>query len=138
MNKYVLIACCSRKLTQKAFACDIYISDLFKKSMAYAKSLNPTNIFILSAKYGLLELKDEVKPYDETLKEKTAGEIKIWAIDVLEKLSKKTNFEEDTFIFLAGNNYRKYLLPKIKNYLIPLKGLGIGKQKKWLMDNTYG
>ena len=39
---------------------------------------------------------------------------------------------KDEFVFLAGNNYRKFLLPHIKNYKIPMLGLGIGKQLKWL------
>ena len=138
MGKYVLIACCSEKLTQKAFASGLYISDLFKKSMAYAKSINPEKIFILSAKYGLLELQDEINPYDETLNTKPADEVKLWASNVLKKLSQKTDLENDEFIFLAGNKYRKYLIPKIKNYKIPLEGLGIGKQKKWLKDIING
>jgi Family of unknown function (DUF6884) len=32
----------------------MYISPLFQKMMAYAEGLNPKGIFILSAKYGLL------------------------------------------------------------------------------------
>jgi hypothetical protein len=136
MNRYVLIACCSKKADKKSYAADLYISDLFAKSMAYAKNMKPDKIFILSAKYGLLELDDEIFPYDETLKEKSENEKRVWAKDVLIKLSEITDPEKDEFIFLAGNDYRKHLLPKIKNHKIPLLGLPIGKQLQWLKENT--
>jgi len=42
--------------------------------------------------------------------------------------------DKEEFVFLAGNNYRKFLLPRIKNYKIPMLGLGIGKQLKWLTE----
>ena len=50
--KIVLISCASKKLNHKAKAGDLYISQLFKSGLRYAKSLNPDKIFILSAKYG--------------------------------------------------------------------------------------
>lgn len=55
MKKIVLIACSSKKRKEKALVKDIYISALFKYSYEYAQKLNPDNIFVLSAKYGLLE-----------------------------------------------------------------------------------
>ena len=132
MKKIVLVACAAKKLNYKAKAKDLYISPLFKKNLAYANSLKPDKIFILSAKYGLLDLDEEIFPYNETLNEKSGHEIKIWADSVLQKLSKNSNLNEDEFIFLAGNNYRKYLISSIKNYKIPLEGLPIGKQLKFL------
>lgn len=137
MGKYVLIACCKQKANIMSKASDLYISDLFKKSMAYAKTLLPDNIFILSAKYGLLELDRVVEPYDETLNNKSANERKAWAKKVLDDLRKATDLKNDEYIFLAGNKYREYLLPEIENYYIPLKGLGIGPQKRWLKENTH-
>ena len=62
----------------------------------------------------------------------SSGEIKKWADSVLKQLKKLTDLENDEFVFLAGNNYRKFLLPHIKHYKIPMLGLGIGKQLKWL------
>jgi cytoplasmic iron level regulating protein YaaA (DUF328/UPF0246 family) len=136
MNRYVLIACCSKKADKKSRAADLYISDLFVKSMSYAKKMKPDKIFILSAKYGLLELDDEIFPYDETLKEKSESAKRIWAKDVLTKLSAITDPGKDEFIFLAGQDYRKHILPKIKNHKIPLFGMPIGKQLQWLKENT--
>ncbi|MBI9071379.1 MAG: hypothetical protein JEY94_07255 [Melioribacteraceae bacterium] len=132
MKQIVLISCVSKKLENKSKAKDLYISPLFKKNLEYALSLNPDHIFILSAKYGLTGLNKEVEPYDKTLNKMSSIEIKDWAKSTLNQLREITNLENDEFIFLAGNNYRKYLLPEIKNYKVPMKGLPIGKQLQWL------
>ena len=67
MAKIVLISCVSKKLSHKSKAQELYISPLFRKNIQYAKSLNPDKIFILSAKYGLIKLEEEIEPYNKTL-----------------------------------------------------------------------
>ena len=131
-----LISCVSKKLPDKAMARDLYISPLFKLNLKYAQQKKPNKIFILSAKYGLLELGTEIKPYDLTLNEMAAKEIKKWAVRVLKELDRKTDLNKDEFIFLAGERYRRYLIPSIKNFRIPLEGLSIGKQLQYLKRQT--
>ena len=133
--KIVLISCVSKKLDEKSKARDLYVSPLFKYNLQYAQLLCPDKIFILSAKYGLLSLDDEIKPYNETLNNMSDAGIRNWAEMVLEKLKEVSDLENDEFVFLAGDRYRKYLLPYLKNYKIPLKGLGIGKQLGFLKKN---
>lgn len=128
----ILISCVSKKLDRAAMACDLYTSALFKKALRYTKLLTPDEIFILSAKYGLLRLEQEIKPYNVTLNTMSEDEKKKWAGKVLEELEKEADLENDNFIFLAGNNYRKYLLPKLKHYEIPMKSKSIGKQLQFL------
>lgn len=88
MRKIVLISCVSQKLPYKASARHLYISPLFKKNLAYAQRLNPDAIFVLSAKYGLVDLDQEIEPYDLTLNTMSADQIKIWAIRVLAQIAK--------------------------------------------------
>lgn len=132
MKKIVLISCVSKKLDHKAKAQDLYISPLFKKEFEYSRLLNPDKIFILSAKYGLLELDEEIEPYDETLKDMPPNEIKEWANSVLNQLKKVSDLDNDKFIFLAGNNYRKFLVPNIKQKYIPMEHIGLFHQQPWL------
>ncbi len=134
MAKIVLISCVSKKLNRKSKAQDLYVSPLFQKNLQYAKSLNPDKIFILSAEYGLLDLNKEIEPYNKPLNEMFSDEINGWANSVLNQMKKVSDLDKDEFVFLAGNNYRKFLLPHIKNYKILMLGLGIGKQLKWLME----
>ncbi|MBE0662065.1 MAG: hypothetical protein IH597_06315 [Bacteroidales bacterium] len=135
MKKIILISCVSKKLEHKAKAKDLYISPLFVKNLQYAETLNPDQIYILSAKYGLLHLNDEIESYDVTLNNMSTLQIREWAEGVLNQLRLVTDLEYDEFIFLAGNNYRKYLLPHLKHYNLPMEGLSIGKQLQWLTKN---
>jgi len=132
MKKIVLISCASKKLPRKSRAKDLYISPLFKLNLKYARILNPDDIFILSAKHGLLELDKDIDPYDETLNDMYTSEIKTWAVKVSNQIRKKADVNKDYFIFLAGQNYRKYLIPELSFYEIPLEGLAIGKQLQYL------
>jgi hypothetical protein len=133
-KKVILISCVSKKLNYKTRAEDLYISPLFRYSLAYARKLNPDEIFILSAKYGLIDLDEIIEPYDETLIGKKAEEIKKWSENVIGQISGRYDLKKDKFIFLAGANYRKYILPHIVDYEIPMKGLGIGEQLSFLKN----
>jgi len=134
MAKVVLISCASKKLSHKTKAKDIYISPLFKMNLKFAKSFNPDKMFILSAKHGLIDLDKEIEPYDKTLNLMRSAEKKEWANNVLQDLRKVADLSKDEFIFLAGGNYRKHLVPSIKNYKIPLKHLSIGRQLQYLKE----
>jgi cytoplasmic iron level regulating protein YaaA (DUF328/UPF0246 family) len=137
MKKIVLISCASKKRSQKSKARELYISDLFKKELQYARRLSPDQIFILSAKYGLVGMDDEIEPYDLTLNTMSSSEIKQWAHGVLRQLGEEVDLQNDQFVFLAGEKYRKYLLPYMTHVEIPLVGLTIGKQLQFL-NNTKG
>lgn len=110
MKKIVLITCVKKKRDRKCKAEDLYISQLFKKSLAYAKLLKPDEIFILSAKYGLLTLTKEIEPYDLTLNKFKTKELKDWAEGTLRQLRLETDLTKDKFIILAGIRYRKSLV----------------------------
>ncbi|WP_423709330.1 DUF6884 domain-containing protein [Undibacterium sp. WLX3042] len=135
-NKIILISCVSQKLEQSEKVQNLYISTLFRYNLKYARSLKPNGIYVLSAKHGLLNLDQEIEPYEQTLNTMRFSEIKEWARLVLQQLSEIASLDEDEFIFLAGNKYRKYLLPHIKHSHIPLEGLSIGKQLQKLKELT--
>lgn len=135
-KKIALISCVSQKLPHRAKARDLYVSTLFKLNLKYANSLCPNEIYILSAKHGLLELEREIEPYEQTLHNMRTVEIKEWANNVLQQLRSVASLEDAEFIFLAGDKYRKYLLPQIKNAVVPLEGLRIGEQLQRLKELT--
>lgn len=133
-KRIVLIACASKKRTRRTRARDLYDSPLFNLSLQYAEKLAPDEIFVLSAKHGLLPLDKEIDPYEQTLNDMRSNEIKQWANRVREQIKQVCSIDETEFTFLAGNKYRKHLLPRIKNSKIPLEGLGIGKQLQKLKE----
>lgn len=132
----VLIACGKKKAVEACPARELYQGDLFKKSFRYALSLEPTAIRILSAKHHVVDPDDELEPYDLTLNGMSADEIRAWAKVVLRQLSREFDLELDRFTILAGASYRRYLVGRLANFDVPLKGLGIGKQLQFLNRHT--
>ena len=132
--RVVLISCVSKKAEKKCSARDLYVSSLFRYCLAYARLLNADKIFVLSAKYGLVGLNEVIEPYNESLNLMNDAKKKEWADGVFDKLKNEIDVDEDEVIFLAGENYRKYLIERLKKVSVPLKGLGIGKQLKFLKE----
>jgi hypothetical protein len=135
-RKIILISCASKKLPTRSKAKDLYISTLFDLNLRFAYSMNPDAVYILSAKHGLLNLETEIDPYNLTLNNMTQREIKEWALKVISQLDAVADLSNDHFIFLAGDKYRKYLVPSLRSYEVPLEGLPIGKQLQFLKRNT--
>lgn len=127
----VLLSCVATKLPEPAPARELYASPLFRNSLAYAISLKPDDIVILSAKYYVVSLNKVIAPYDKTLLNMPEEEIREWAVQVLKILADKYNLDEDKFIILAGEKYRKYITPQLAHWNAPLKGLRIGQQLSW-------
>jgi hypothetical protein len=136
MKRIILISCVKKKLPFKAKAEDLYISTLFRFNLEYARSFHPDEIYILSAEHELLDLNQEIEPYEKTLNKMLVKEIKEWAARVIEQLKKKVDLQEDEFIFLAGEKYRKYLLPYISKNAYALSS-GCFPIYKLLVSNGF-
>lgn len=131
----IFIGCVKQKQDKRCTAETLYNSTLFKYALSYAKKLKPRKIYILSAKYGVLELNDIIEPYDVTLNKKNKKEKQIWAYNCYRQLQEKgVNFNEPT-VWLCGTNYREYLMQKFTNNIVPIKNMGLGKQLKFFKDN---
>uniref|UniRef100_A0A540VJF8 DUF6884 domain-containing protein n=1 Tax=Litorilinea aerophila TaxID=1204385 RepID=A0A540VJF8_9CHLR len=126
----------SKKLPHRAKARDLYVSPLFRMNLKYAQRFSPKQVFILSAKYGLVELDEEIEPYDVTLNSMSARGRRNWARKVVAQLQEYCDLEKDHFVILAGQKYRQYLLSHLKSYEVPLAGLPIGKQLQFLKRET--
>lgn len=136
MKTIVLLSCCKQKLNETALAEKLYQSTGFKKSLAYAKSLRPDGIFILSAKHHVVKLDDMIEPYDVCLRDKNASEKTEWAKTVVSQLEGLADLKNDKFVILCGSDYCDGILPHITNYELPLKGLSMGYRLQWLDQHT--
>lgn len=139
--RITLIACCSEKhAVVRSPARLVYASDLFKKSLAWAERFGGTP-YVLSAKHGLIGLDEEIAPYDMTLRDlNKAGRIK-WAQKTFHALQKAIQPGDEVFV-LAGRLYREHLIEPLTSFgcvvSVPMQGLGIGQQKKWLRQSING
>ena len=133
-KKIALVACVSKKNPIPMPARDLYISDWFRKASAYATRVADA-WYTLSAKYGLLAPGTVIEPYDETLNRMPAAARRAWAGRVSKDLGRVLQ-PGDQVVILAGIKYRENLIDPIRemgcSVEIPMEGLGIGKQLRWL------
>lgn len=126
--KIGLISCSKAK---KDYFCEVEEmyseSNSFRLSLEYAKKICD-EVFILSARHGLLDLEDRIHPYDESLVDKPVAERRKWSQEVISRLKSRTDLERDEFIILAGQKYYEYLLEHLKKYKLPLEGLTMFKR----------
>lgn len=135
------VGCTKAKRDHPCVAIEMYKpSTLFRKLCDHIETENPVDaLFILSAKYGLLEPLDPIDPYDETLNDKPVAELRAWAWDVIRDLEEfitdhQLEDEPVTLRFYCGERYRRFIIPTMEvryphwRIEIPLKGLGIGEQ----------
>lgn len=132
MKTIVLVSCASKKLNHRSKAEDLYVSDLFRKSLAYARQMRPAGIFILSAKHGLVRPDDQIDPYDVTLNTMSLAGAKAWSYKVFDQLQRHADVKHDHFVFLAGDRYRRFLVPRLHSVAVPMAGLQFGKQLQFL------
>ena len=130
--KIALVSCSKLKQSYSCLAEEMYSkSSLFKKATSFVKN-NYTRWFILSAKYGLLQPEDIIDPYNISLNKFEKNELILWSDSVFIKILDLYPTEID---FYAGNNYRKYLIPKLQDKgivcSVPLTGMGIGEQLRF-------
>lgn len=129
--RIALISCSKIKRNGTHKAKDLYSSPLFVKQLEYAKS-HADRIYILSAKYGLLNLEDRIDNYDLTLNNMSKREQMQWAYNIWIRLKREIE-DTDEILWLTGNNYSKYLSRVLKNkQVFPLDRLSVGKRLQWL------
>ena len=137
LKKVVLISCVKKKLLHKAKAEHLYTSPLFKGYLRYARNLKPDRIFILSAKHWLLELDREIEPYNSTLKDLPVVQVRAWADKVIEQLKQQADLQNDHFIILAGEKYRKFLRPHLKSFEVPFQRMSFFKQLQYFANQSH-
>jgi hypothetical protein len=138
MATIALVACVGKKTALPMPAQDLYISPWFRKASAYASRV-ADRWYILSAKYGLVDPRTVIAPYDETLNRMPAAERRAWARRVLADL-RQVLAPGDRVVFLAGQRYREGLVGAVRamgcTVEIPMEGLKIGEQLAWLKQRV--
>ena len=136
-----LVSCVSQKLPHAAPARFFYCSDWFQKARALMEA-GGWRWHILSAEYGLVDPSDRLHPYDRRLHDMGAREHFEWADWVARSLHLREKAGKNpSYAILAGRVYRKWLVPKLTcvggvTCRVPMQGLGIGEQKRWLKEQA--
>lgn len=107
----VICGCSKMKKNYKTEAGELYEGQIFKSIKKYTENHN-YELFILSAKYGLIKKSEIIAPYDQTIKTKKdikELEEKILRAKLLKNVKKFKRIE-----LLMGNSYLEALLHAIK------------------------
>jgi len=138
VNRIFLLSCVGQKQPNAARAADLYTSAWFVKARRRVEETGDP-WFILSAEHGLLPPEQVIEPYDSTLNTMPAAERRDWARRVQDQMDVTLPAGADEIIVLAGGRYRENLMPYLRRRFlkvtVPMKGLRIGEQLKWL-DNA--
>lgn len=115
-----IIGCSKTKKQNTCAAHDMYQGTLFKKSHMYC-TLVPhiDDIFIISAKYGIIKPEKIIKPYDLFLKNISKNELDKW-IDKVSKQIKKYKIKNPLFLTATA-----YSAPFSGENLFTGMGLGV-------------
>lgn len=136
-----LIACSKGKAVRPpytAVAGKMYTGQLHQAQLAYARhvlSLPARQIYILSARYGLVALDTRIQAYDQTLATFSKTEREAWGRRVLADLQNQVNLQQMTIYLLAGKVYREPLsaLPAIVPHP---PALGYARQVAWYRNQV--
>jgi hypothetical protein len=132
-----LVSCVSEKHPRPMPARELYCSIWFQKARAFVEK-QTGEWLILSARYGLVEPDKVIEPYNETLNEQTIEERREWSKKVVQELRPHCP-AGTSVVFLAGEKYRDFLAPALSELgcrvEIPMEGLAIGEQLRWLSEH---
>lgn len=128
MSKIALISCTKRKRESPCAAKDLYSASLWFRTAYEFAELVADDIFILSARYGLLEKDKVIDPYEEVLNDKPFSERQAWADKVIGQLSRAADLNNDQFILLASQTYLENLIPHLQSNWRPLHHFRQGEQ----------
>ena len=138
-SRLILVSCAKTKRAMPAAAMDLYTSNWFRKARACVEKTGcPWRI--LSAQYGLVHPEEEIRPYEKTLSTMRVEERRAWAERVLAGLGPCLD-GIDAVVFLAGQRYREYLEPALRErglvVRVPMSGLRQGQQLAWLNAHLH-
>jgi len=129
-----LVASVSPKRSRPAPARDLYRSAWFLEARRYVEAQGGP-WFILSARHGLVAPQQTLAPYNQTLNGPPIATRRAWAALVQAQMDQLMP-EADRVVVLAGLMYREllmnYLMRRYSSVEIPMEGMGIGQQLRWL------
>lgn len=141
MNRIYLVACSKAKLDVPAQARHLYDSPWFRLARDYVEqeiAATGGRWFILSALHCLVHPLQIIEPYQRRMSDWLPVQRREWGFRVARQLEAYIALGDEVVI-LAGREYRAALgrnLGRRVDVTVPLEGLGIGQQLRWLKQAT--
>ena len=139
LRRIGLVGCVKQKAHSAQKAEDLYISTLFSGRRSYVEA-NCDEWWILSALHGLVGPKEELAPYEFTLKTLGVRDRRDWTSQLLIEIKEWIHpLRGETFEVHAGAEYRNFGLTNGLtrigcNVVVPTEGMPIGSQLKFYKE----
>lgn len=134
-----IVGCSKTKLSHRARADQLYTGALFRDHLRLAEALEPRDLFILSAKHGLVGREVELDPYDLSLAQLSKIERRRWTLKIAEAVEVLVEPRE-LVVVLAGGDYLRWT--KVDGLACriwtPLEGLMLGERRRVVRALTGG
>ena len=119
-EKPIVLLMCSKH--KRSFVCpanEMYISERFQQSLKLARLITDNDdrrILILSAKHNVLQLNDEIEPYNIDLaKMKPKTQIN-WGRKTAKMLSDWGDLDDNAFLLLTNSTYHNAIISHLNHY----------------------
>lgn len=110
----VVISCGDKKQSVPTTAAELYTGKYFKDCLRYARSIaKDRDIYIMSAKYGLIRTTRVIAPYNTTMNKHQLTAI------ILQQQAQALNIIKQPCIFVGGKPYRMLVQQVFKDFYAP-------------------
>ncbi len=139
LRRIGLVGCVKQKAHSTQMAKDLYTSTLFSGRRSYVEA-SCNEWWILSALHGLVDPKEELAPYEFTLKTLGVRDRRDWTSQLLMEIEEWIHpLRGETFEVHAGSEYRNFgLIDGLTsigcNVVVPTDGMPIGRQLKFYKE----
>lgn len=130
-----LVGCGKVKRATKAKARALYTSPAFRMALQIAEHRCDETL-ILSAEHGVVELDQEIEPYDKTLAKMPKPERQAWIAKVQASLKRRFEARRVRYLVLAGAAYAAAVTGIGSDVEEPMRGMGTGQRMAWLSQQT--
>jgi hypothetical protein len=133
-----LIGCVKEKHIIAKAVRELYLSQLFVKTVRYVEKNNFSDWYVLSALHGLLAKDEVIEPYNLTLNTFSVSELQNWSKKVFHQIEQlKLN---DVWFFCGEKYHNKFLLQLLTEnniqYTLPFLKMGLGQRLHFLTYET--
>ncbi len=126
-----IIGCGAAKKDGHHAARDLYMGNLFKAHLRFAERLKPRELFVVSAKYGLVQIDEELESYELKLADLDRGELGSWRRRVALDVEALTEMGE-LVVILSGEFYASWSDACHRRLSQPFAGLMVGERLQFV------
>lgn len=131
-----LVGCSGPKLKHAAPARQLYTSQLFRATLAFAEARHNV-VYIISAKHELVALDQVIAPYDKTMADIAKEWRVIWGVRVWDSVQHRHIHADRQVFIYAGKDYARPIQRAglhRATFHEPLAKMQIGQRLQWLRE----